>query len=229
MMEKIKQFLIKYHHAWTVLYFPIYMAWFTWLERNITPETSYTNIHVSFDDMIPFCEWFVIPYVLWFLYIFVVMAFTLFTSREEYYKASAYLFIGMSMCLLICTIWPNGQDLRVEQFDDDNMLTSLMGFIYNADTNTNVFPSIHVFNSVGAVIILCKSHVLKNKNWIKIAAGILSTLIILSTMFLKQHSVIDVLGGLALSAIMYIPVYAVDWAKIRKRKAAKRMVADEEN
>lgn len=229
MINTIKAFLKKYSHAWTLLYFPIYMLWFTWLERTVTPDTPHTNIHIYFDDLIPFCEWFVIPYVLWFVYIFVVMAFVLFTSREEFYRASIYMFVGMSMCLLICTIWPNGQDLRVDGFENENILTSLMAFIYNTDTNTNVFPSIHVYNSVGAVILLCKSHLLKNENWIKISATVLSTFIILSTMFLKQHSVIDVLGGLALSALMYIPVYAVDWAKVKNTISSKRVVANKEN
>lgn len=229
MIKNIKNFFIKYRHAWTLLYFPIYMMWFTWLEKTVTPDSSYTNIHVYLDDLIPFCEWFVVPYVLWFVYIFVVMAFVLFTSREEFYRASAYMFIGMSMCLLICTIWPNGQDLRVEEFTNDNILTSLMGFIYHADTNTNVFPSIHVYNSVGAVILIYKSHVLKKYTWIKISSVILSILIILSTMFLKQHSIIDALGGLALAAIMYIPVYAVDWAKIRAKKFLKSAVTEENN
>lgn len=228
MLEKIKGFLKKYSHAWTLLYFPIYMMWFTWLERTVTPDSAYTSIHVYLDDLIPFCEWFVIPYVLWFAYIFVVMAFVLFTSREEFYKASAYMFIGMSVCLLICTLWPNGQDLRVEEFTKDNFLTSLMGFIYYADTNTNVFPSIHVFNSVGAVILIYKSHILKKYTWIKVGSIILSTLIILSTMFLKQHSVLDALGGLALGAVMYIPVYAVNWSKVRDRLSVKNKVAENE-
>ena len=191
MLGKIKPFFVKYSHAWTLLYFFVYMAWFMWLERTVTPDSAYTNIHVKFDDMIPFCEWFVIPYLLWFIYIVVVMAFTFFTSKEEFYKASAYLFGGMSICLLVCTLWPNGQDLRVEEFVNDNILTSLMSIVYHADTNTNVFPSIHVYNSVGAVLILYKSHKLKNANILKISAGVLSILIILSTMFLKQHSVVD--------------------------------------
>ncbi|MBQ6814401.1 MAG: phosphatase PAP2 family protein [Lachnospiraceae bacterium] len=229
----MKAFFIKYHHAWTLLYFPVYMMWFTWLERTVTTDTSYTNIHVYFDDLIPFCEWFVIPYVLWFVYIVVVMAFVLFTSRKEFYKASIYMFAGMSMCLLICTLWPNGQDLRVDEFAKDNILTSLMGFIYSADTNTNVFPSIHVYNSVGAVILISKNYILRKYNWLKISATILSILIILSTMFLKQHSVIDVLGGLALATLMYIPVYAVNWprvaARVREKRRAKVLVTDNKN
>ena len=232
MLGKIKPFFVKYSHAWTLLYFFVYMAWFMWLERTVTPDSAYTNIHVKFDDMIPFCEWFVIPYLLWFIYIVVVMAFTFFTSKEEFYKASAYLFGGMSICLLVCTLWPNGQDLRVEEFVNDNILTSLMSIVYHADTNTNVFPSIHVYNSVGAVLILYKSHKLKNANILKISAGVLSILIILSTMFLKQHSVVDALGGVVLGALMYIPVYGIDWARVRAKRAvksAKSVTVEEDN
>ena len=221
MLTKVKDFFIKYSHCWTLLYFPIYMLWFTWLERKVTPDSDYTNLHVYVDDLIPFCEWFVIPYVLWFLYIAGVMAFVLFTSRKEFYEASAYMFIGMSMCLLVCTLWANGQDLRVEGFDKDNILTSIMGFIYSTDTNTNVFPSIHVYNSVGAAILIFKSHILKKYNWVKISAVVLSTLIIMSTVFLKQHSIVDVFGGLIWAALMYIPVYCVNWSKVREALKSK--------
>ena len=221
MLEKIKAFSSKYSHAWTLLYFFVYMTWFIWLEKTVTPDSAYANIHVRLDDVIPFCEWFVVPYLLWFVYIAAVMAFTLFTSRSEFYKASAYLFGGMSICLLICTLWPNGQNLRVEEFTNDNIFTSLLAIVYKTDTNTNVFPSIHVYNSIGAVIILCKSHKLEKARIIKISAMILSALIILSTMFLKQHSVIDVLGGIALGGVMYIPVYSIDWAGVKVRRIIK--------
>ena len=223
MLRRIKDFFKKYSHCWTLIYFPIYMFWFTWLERKVTPESDYTNIHVYLDDLIPFCEWFVIPYVLWFVYIAGIMAFVLFTSRKEFYEASAYMFIGMSMCLLICTIWPNGQDLRVKEFTNDNILTGIMNFIYLEDTNTIVFPSIHVYNSVGAAILIFKSHILKKYNWVKISSVILSTLIILSTVFLNQHSIMDVFGGLLLATLMYIPVYCVDWSMVRESVKKKKL------
>lgn len=217
----MKAFFKKYSHAWTLLYIFIYIPWFFFLEKTITTQSDFTNLHVAFDDAIPFCEWFIIPYVLWFAYIPIVMAFELFTSKKEFYYASAYLFIGMSVCLLICTLWPNGQDLRVESFVNDNFCTKIMKFIYTADTNTNVFPSIHVFNSVGAFIIICKSELLKKKTWLKIGSGILSISIILSTMFLKQHSVVDVIGGIFLSVVMYVLVYVVNWSKVFSKNVKK--------
>lgn len=56
----MKALIKKYSHAWVLLYFIFYMQWFTWLERTVT--TKFTVIHLDFDDYIPFCEIFVIPY-----------------------------------------------------------------------------------------------------------------------------------------------------------------------
>ena len=124
----------------------------------------------------------------------------------------------MTICLLICTVWPNGQDLRVEEFANDNILTKMMQFIYNTDTNTNVFPSIHTFNSVGAFIIICKSHILGKLKSVKIVSAILSVLIIMSTVILKQHSIVDLIGGVVLGIVMYFVVYTIKWENIFSKK-----------
>ena len=63
----MKQFLLKYKHAWVLLYGFIYLPWFSYLERTITK--NYHIMHVTMDDYIPFNEFFIIPYLLWFLYV----------------------------------------------------------------------------------------------------------------------------------------------------------------
>ena len=60
-----------YSHAWVLLYAFIYFPWFTYLERHVTD--NYFVIHSIFDDYIPFCEYFIIPYLLWFAYIAVTL------------------------------------------------------------------------------------------------------------------------------------------------------------
>ena len=50
-----------------VSYFIIYMIWFVWLESRA--DEPYHVIHFPLDDYIPFCEYFIIPYLLWFAYI----------------------------------------------------------------------------------------------------------------------------------------------------------------
>lgn len=210
----MKNFLKKYAHAWVLLYIFIYMPWFMYLENTYSSLSSCTIIHVAFDDVIPFCEYFIIPYLLWFLYVPSVILFLFFTSKKEYYHTCAFLFIGMSICLFICTIFPNGQNLRAhaDLVADKNIFTKLIATLYKTDTDTNVFPSIHAFNSIGIHIAICKNQILSKKIWIKISSFLLATLIILSTMFLKQHSVLDVCASFLLAALLYVPVYKVNWS-----------------
>lgn len=208
----LRQLLQKYKHALVLLYFFIYMAWFTLLERTVK---VYSPVHSRLDDFIPFNELFVIPYMLWFLYIFLTVAYFFFTSKTDYYKCCAYLFIGMTICLLIYTIWPNGHHLRVDidSLGRKNIFINLISDLYTIDTATNVFPSIHVFNSIGALIAIRKSASLRPKKWLQWSALILTILIVLSTVFLKQHSVLDIFGALALNIVMYVIVYVPSWEK----------------
>lgn len=214
-MDKIKNFLTKYKHGTILLYFFIYMIWFTYLEKNVT---KYTVVYSKYDDLIPFMEIFVVPYILWFAFIFITVAYFFFTSKIDFYKCCAYLFIGMTICLIIYTIWPNGQNLRVDldNLGRSNIFTYIVSIIYKTDTPTNVFPSIHVYNSIGASIAIRKSEKLRKIKWIQWLSIILTILISLSTVFIKQHSILDGLSAIILSIIMYIIVYVPNWSREHK-------------
>lgn len=202
----MKTFLKKYSQIWVLLYVFIYFPWFFYLEKTVT--SNYTVLHTHLDDRIPFIEYFIIPYLLWFIYIIATVLFFLFKRpKADFYRLAAYLFGGMSICLLICTIFPNGLDLRPELDPDKNIFTKLISVLYTADTNTNVFPSIHVFASIGAHTAISRTEFSKRFRFVKPASAVLMVLIILSTMFLKQHSVIDVIGAIVLSFCMYGLVY----------------------
>lgn len=210
-MKNLKSFIMEHKHCWTLLYAFIYMPWFFLLEKIYTADYPDLHIlHCSLDDKIPFIEWFIIPYLLWFVYVAVVFIYTLLTSKYEFYRLSAYAFTGMTIALLICTIYPNGVNLRLDEFTRDNILVSITQFLYTADTSTNVFPSLHVFVTIVCHITLMKSdHLKQNKHrkWILVASTILSILILLSTLYLKQHSVIDLIGGVIMSIILYLVAY----------------------
>lgn len=205
-----KKLFNKYKHGLVLSYFFIYMIWFTILEKTVT--TEFTPVYSRLDDYIPFWEIFIIPYFIWFGYIFATVAYFFFTSRQDFYKCCAFLFIGMTICLLIYTLWPNGHYLRVNlnTLGRSNIFTKLLGMIYAVDTSTNVFPSIHVYNSIGAMIAIRTSEKLRPIKWLQISALILTILICMSTVFLKQHSILDVFGGIILSIIMYGIVYVPD-------------------
>ena len=88
--------------------------------------------------------------------------------------------------------------------------------LYVADTPTNILPSIHVYNSIGAYIAISHNQKLRENRLIHYGSLGLTVLIILSTMFLKQHSVVDVLLACAMSAVMYVLVYMREPSKVAK-------------
>lgn len=202
----IKKMLHRYRHAWVLLYGFIYMPWFMWLEKTITKD--YFVIHSPIDDYIPFIEYFVLPYLLWFLFIAVTIGYFFLKDTEGFYRLTLFLFTGMTFFLILCTVFPNGLDLRPEVFTRDNIFIDLVKQVYRADTPTNVLPSIHVFNSLGAYIAICHSRELSRIKWVRYGSLTLTILIILSTMFLKQHSIIDVVTALALGTLMYVVIYS---------------------
>lgn len=201
----------KYKHAWPLLYVFIYLPWFLILEYAFPADyPGLYIVHCPLDDLIPFCEFFVLPYLLWFLYIPAVFLFLFYHSKNEFYRICAYEFTGMTICLLIYTVFPNGLDLRLTEIDRNNILIAIVKFLYDSDTPTNVCPSIHVFATLSAHVCLIKSpHMkeLKSRQKIKRFSWILTVLICLSTMFLKQHSVIDVICGTLLSTVLYFVVF----------------------
>lgn len=221
----MKILIKKYKHVWVLSYVFLYVTWFYTLEKAVT--TNYTLIHIPLDDMIPFSEWFVFPYYLWFIYIFATVSYFFFTSKDDFYKCTAFLFIGMTVCLIIYTIWPNGQNLRpdISRLGRDNILTRIVARLYSSDTATNVFPSIHVFNSIGAHIAIHHSEALKKHKWIQISSFLLMILICLSTMFLKQHSASDAIASIVLSFVMYLLVYSWSGSRNADKVKAKKLFA----
>lgn len=212
----MKQWIEKYKHGWVFLYFFFYLSWFFILENR--KEVFHHTIHIKMDDWIPFQEIFIIPYLLWFFYIAIVVLYFFFQSKEDFYKCIAFLFTGMTICLIIYTVWPNGQDLRPTVFPRNNFFVDLVKQLYITDTPTNVCPSIHVFNSIGVHLAIMHSQKLKNKKWISRGSFILMFLICLSTVFLKQHSVFDGICAIILAAVIYVFVYKPEYLGIRSKK-----------
>ena len=172
------------------------------------PDNLGTNIHIPFDDLIPFCELFIIPYLLWFAYIAFTVVFFFFYDRGEFIKYATFLIIGMTISLTICTVFPNYQSMRPDALADDNIFSAIVLKLYNIDDNANVLPSVHVLNSIAAHFAIAKSTFFCNKKILKTGSFVLMALICLSTVFLKQHSVLDGLCAFVIAVILYLFIYS---------------------
>lgn len=191
---------LKKHIKTLIICSAIYLIGFFVLERFHLFELTYMETWL--DNYIPFNEYFVIPYVIWYFYIILGFIYFLFQDDFQYHRCMYYLFAGMFIALFIYTFFPNGQNLRVE-LTNDNIFQSMVSFLYTIDTPTNVCPSLHTYNSIMMYVALKRSHFFKNRRVLDILTFILVVSICASTVLIKQHAIVDVFGGILMSIIVY--------------------------
>ncbi len=202
-----KQFWAERKYAWWALFVPIYLAVFFLIELYIDGSEPYWVSYAPLDDLIPFIDVFVIPYYFWYPLLVAVGLYGLFKEGEAFKRYMLLLCITFFAAQIFFVILPNGQDLRPEYFENDNVFTQLIGAIYSVDTNTNVFPSIHVIGALVAFIGVLDFKTLKHRKFVCIFTGIIAVLISLSTVFIKQHSILDIAGGIVFTLVGYVIVY----------------------
>ena len=209
-----------------LLYLVFYMIWFSILER--LPRTRFFDLSSELDTYIPFIVEFIIPYLSWFLFQAVWVVFVFFVDRKTYEQLTTMLMIGMTVFLVVSTFLPTKISLRPYYIESRGICAFLVRRLWAVDTPTNVWPIIHVFNTTALMMTLFTSqHPLLRKNAVRIPVVFWCGMIVLSTMFLKQHSVGDVLAALALNGIAYVLVY--NWGFVvrvmePKKRARRRRV-----
>ena len=212
----------KYKHGLIIgLYGIFYMVVFRYLEQNI--QHNYHIVHTMIDDQIPFCEYFIVPYLLWCPFLAATLIYFIFFNKDkqEYYQYIKNLCMGMTIFLAVSYLYPNGHQLRPEFFTRDNLCIDLVKMLYSTDTPTNILPSLHVFNSLAAYIAVSRCRSLDKYIWVKRGTLLLVLFIILSTMFLKQHSVVDVVLGAAMAGMGYLLFYQYPARKCAQQVPAR--------
>jgi len=172
------------------------------ITENFISRDKCTVIHSSLDDIIPFCEIFVIPYVLWFGLILGSLVYFAFYSIEGFKRLQIFMMVTQVIAMTVYIVFPNRQDLRPDEFTRNNFLTEIVGFLYRIDTDTNVCPSLHVAYSIGIVSVYFKEKYMKPS--VKIGVAVFAFIICLSTFFIKQHSVWDALAAIPLCIVAEI-------------------------
>ena len=150
----IKKFIKTHEHAWVLVYFVFYMPWYFGLQQR--DISHFFDMYVGLDHIIPFVPAFIIPYIYWFLFVAGALLFLFFYDADEFYRGFSFLACGMTISLIIFTIFPTTFCHRPEVLTGNAFEQFWLRFIYGADKPTNVFPSIHVFNSIGCAIALIK-------------------------------------------------------------------------
>lgn len=212
---------LKFLLGW-VGYFILYF-----LTENLIPVENCYVVHSPIDDLIPFCEWFIIPYVGWYLLIVVSLLYFALYNIENFKALQKFIIVTQVVAMAIYIIFPTMQDLRPEEFARDNFLTDCVAFLYSADTNTGVCPSLHVAYSIGIASVWLKE---KSAHWAaKTFVVIFVILVCLSTMFIKQHSIIDFWAALPVCLLAEWIACGGWWKQRFKKTPATETAPDIEN
>lgn len=186
----------------SVMYYPVYFLLFLWLETHL--PLHFLTVHLTADDWIPFCPPFVVFYLFW--YVYNAAGYLLLFSEKnpmDFYRMSTMICLIMAVFLICSFAIPNGQDLRPNLPAEKNIFERLLAAVWKADPPRNLFPSIHVSNTLLLAIGIDRSAKRRKKPLLRILSGLLAVLIVASTMLIKQHSVFDVALAFACVAAGY--------------------------
>lgn len=183
------------------------------LTENLIPYDKCYVVHCKLDDLIPFCEWFVIPYVGWYVLIAVSLLYFALYNVTGFKQLQIYIMITQAVAMVVYVLFPNMQIGRPDTFTHENLLTKLVGIIYAADTPTGVCPSLHVAYSIGIASVWLKEKS-ASRCW-KITVVCLVILISASTWFMKQHSVLDAVAAIPVCVLAEWLVFHLWDQKIR--------------
>jgi hypothetical protein len=161
------------------------------------------NITLPIDTKLPFLPIFIIPYIIWYLFIPLSFFILCIKDKKTYFKTMLIYIIG---CIIASIVFLTYQTTfpRI-QVEGNGVLVNVIRMIYANDNPVNCLPSLHVFTSYLVIRVVAKSKLSSLK--VNTTTFIISSLIILSTLFTKQHAVLDVLSGMLLAEILIFVVY----------------------
>lgn len=156
------------------------------------------SLVTTVDDIIPFLKIFIIPYITWYGYIAIGLIYLCMKNRKNYYTSLISLNICVLVCYLIYMIFQTTVPRPI--ITDSDIFSKLVSIIYKNDNPFNCFPSMHVTTTY---IIMKGINSSENNIITRLINNIIGILIIISTLFVKQHVVLDLVFALLLSEVIF--------------------------
>lgn len=167
------------------------------------PTKHVFSLVTELDRLTPFIKYFAVPYGVWIFYIYVCLVYFFFRDRQAYYRSILIYTVSALTCYAIYSVFQTTVPRPAVPGND--LFSGLVRFIYNRDEPFNCFPSIHVFSSYMVLRLCVNSR--STGRWSKIIIPTMSVLIILSTLFMKQHVILDAVAGILLVEIYHLVLF----------------------
>lgn len=161
------------------------------------PGDHVYSLATPLDSMIPFVPAFIIPYVLWYPFITGALIALAFKDKRTYFQTLIALCSGLVISYIFFALFQTAIE-RPNIQSEKGFLFTMVDYIYRNDQPYNCFPSIHVLTSY---LILRGTRVFGRAIWAMTST--LSVLIMMSTILVKQHVVVDIAGGILVGELCF--------------------------
>jgi len=153
----------------------------------------------SFDANFPFIKHFVWIYNSWYPFLFISLYFLYVKDIDSYKNFFVNSVLSTIVAYSIFIIYPT--TIERATFIVNDLSSFMLNFTYMMDNPpVNCLPSMHCIYCFTSIFGIITS---KLSNKFKVFATIYFTLIILSTLFIKQHVFYDVLSALIITMICF--------------------------
>ena len=162
-------------------------------------NSSFHLIGSSLDDKIPFVKYFIYVYHSWYPFLICFWFFLFYFDRDKCINFMVSGLLSIIIGNLIFLFYPTTvlrPDIVVNDFT--SLIVSLT---YRADVPVNCMPSMHCVFCFIPIFCLIDS---KIKNRYKVVFCFYFVLVILSTLFVKQHVIIDVICAFIITSCCYL-------------------------
>ena len=156
-------------------------------------------LSTDIDDKIPFLPIFILPYIIWYAFILGYLIYFWYKDTRVYLKTLTMIVIGELVCFVIYFFFQT--TVPRPGLVGDGILIELVGMIYSHDQPFNAFPSIHVLTTFAIIlgnINISNKHIIHS-----IFVPVMGSLIIISTLFVKQHYILDMFASMFLTSFIY--------------------------
>lgn len=191
-MKKLKENLIPLSFMISIVISNIFYKLLNNGDGNV--NSLVTNV----DQTIPFLKVFILPYITWYGYIAVGLVYLCMKKRKTYYTSLISLNIGLIVCYIIYATFQTTVPRPVITGSD--ILSKLVNMIYKHDNPYNCFPSMHVTTTY---ILMKGINDTENNIIVSFVFNIIGILIIVSTQFVKQHVVLDLIFAMLLCEVIF--------------------------
>lgn len=159
------------------------------------------SLVTDMDRQIPFLKIFIVPYLSWYAFLFVTFVYLAVKHKELYFQTLVKFLLGLLICYGVYAVYQTYVPRPV--LTGDGFLDRLVGFVYSSDEPLNCFPSTHVITAYLMMKAFVGSAVIPRLY--KVIVTVISVVIIISTQFVKQHVLLDIVGAvLVAEGVIYV-------------------------